>query len=283
MKCGLVQILAVAMVLGHTVLAPWLKFPSKILTSKIKDKDGVSGVTTLLESTVESEEMKLVKKLLAEVDTKIRELFTANFIQFTGTTEEPAYVTVNKLLSIKKYLMQYTDEDTNTLLTEVNKKIDVLVENLQKAKQKIENNIRQNNYDHHDINNEIFRISSSSFSDVKIQWVRDVCNKAGIGFPNTDEELQLKDKKKLKQVEKVLDDQLVKNRIIVRKIDILLWQIKNNKIMQTWDDTRDTQSMRNVIGISIAVCTIVTLCIVLLIAVRNKHRTNAGVKLLNWV
>ena len=54
------------------------------------------------------------------------------------------------------------------------------------------------------------------------------------------------------------------------------------KLIQTWNDTLDTQSIRNVIGINITVCTIVTVCIVLLIAVYNRNQANTGVRLHDW-
>ena len=68
---------------------------------------------------------------------------------------------------------------------------------------------------------------------------------------------------------------------ILGEIDKILKYI-NEENRRPRYDTPDTQSMRNVIDISIAVCAIVTLCIVLLIAVHNKHQTNAGERLHNW-
>ena len=87
----------------------------------------------------------------------------------------------------------------------------------------------------------------------------------------------------LLQVQKVLFDKIAVKRTLVDKINTLLVDMFKNKQIQTRCDTHDTQSMHNVIGISITVCAIVTLCIVLLIAVHNKHRTNAEFRLFDKV
>ena len=133
------------------------------------------------------------------------------------------------------------------------------------------------------INNEIFKIENLA-APVDIERIRNICKKAGIDFPNTGERLWPEQiLQKLENEEGILDIKIKYVENIVHRLHELLLHVAIKKPIQAWQDTRDTQSMRNVIGISIAVCAIVTLCIVLLIAVRNKHRANAEVRLLKWI
>ena len=136
----------------------------------------------------------------------------------------------------------------------------------------------------HQIKSKIRKIDTSPLNAKDIQSVRKTCNNAGIDCANIGTHLSTaKLEEKLEKVKDVLDGRIEYAQKIRNKIDRLLLHINIKKSTQTAQDTRDTQSIRNVIGISIAVCAIVTLCIVLLIAVHNKHRANAEVRLLKWV
>ena len=104
-----------------------------------------------------------------------------------------------------------------------------------------------------------------------------------IDFKNIDKYLSLGQiEEKLIQVYNRLDIKIRDKCIVVGGMHRILWDIKNG-IMQMKHDTRNTQSIRNVIGISIAMCAIVTLCIVLPIVLHNKNRANTEVRLHNWI
>ena len=123
--------------------------------------------------------------------------------------------------------------------------------------------------------------TNGPLSNADIESIQGECSMADSKFANINEPLSSAEMvEELVRVDNVVDIQTKNKFIIFSKMYELEQSIE--KLIQK-DDTRDTQSMRNVIGISIAVCAIVTLCIVLLIAVRNKHRANAEVRLLKWV
>ena len=286
MKCGLVQILAVAMVLGQTVSMDAYGFLPKgfIRMHELITGEPVSGVTKVAELAT-SGKVRIVDTLYAEVYDIIEELDSVNFEQFQYINEEEVYTKVNKLLEIRE-LVKKSTHDNDKLLKKLDNKISHIIENLQNSKQNIRFDIAQNYLYYNSIKNTISKIyKTSSLDKVNILLIHEAFKRMGIDFGHINEHLPLG--KMINELEKVKDKleiNILAKQKIQNKIDILLLHIDIKKPIQiTKQDTRDTQSMRNVISISIAVCAIVTLCIVLLIAVRNKHRTNAGVRLLNWV
>ena len=303
MKCRLVQILAVAMLLGHTVSAPGYEWvmslfksaadePAVLDTARLlgpAESRGEIPVDTLSkEVNTAIEKLDTAKQKLAITQQKLdtaKQLFNAKFVPYPYTNEEQAYSIVKKLLDIKERVVQSTHKDTNTLVTKMNKEIDDIVPNLRNAQENIEKDIDQDLAYFHQINNKIRKIKTSPLSAEDMQSIRDTCNNAGIDCSNIGTHLSTAQlEEKLKEVKNILHSRITNKQQIHDKIYKLLLDIRIKKFLQTMKhDTRDTQSMRNVIGISIAVCAIVTLCIVLLIAVHNKHRTNTGVRLFERV
>ena len=172
------------------------------------------------------------------------------------------------------------------LLDEVNTKLINIAEELRNNKQTTDYYIKQYRKYHKQLIVEYQNIrDTGTVSDYNIESIHKVCNEAGIDCTNIHKDLSLEEMdKELLVVDDVLRHKLWnKHMIVPEKKDTLLWHIHDNKPIPIEYDTRDTQSIRNVIGISIAVCAIVTLCIVLLIVVCNKNRTNAEVRLLNEV
>ena len=284
MKCRLVQILAVAVLLGHTVLNFNFNRVNSLFESRVIDEQYISGVTSITKSAA-SEEVKL-DKLHTKVDSVIEKLTLYNFAQFDGTNKKQAYNMIDKVFKIRKYVLKSTHKDKDKLLKKMDTEINALVKKLRIAMKNPNEYINQMEKYCKRIAEELIKIRSThSLRDVNIQWISDRCNEAGIKFLNINEHLQPEQmKKKLLELEKVLDTKARdKYKILHRMYKLLKYINGNNYIRIINRDTRDTQSMRNVIGISIAVCAIVTLCIVLLIAVRNKHRANTGVRLVNWV
>ena len=282
MKCGLVQILAVAMVLGHTVsmldVDAWMKY----LRNLPKDEPSASGVTKVAKS-VESGEMQLANTLPKKVDDAIQQITDYNFAEFENENKKQKYPIVDQLFDIRKSVKDSAHVNKNRIITNIDKSVSTFVEKLQNAAKNAQHDLTEYKYYLPQIDKGLSNIiNNGPRSSVKIEWINKVCSKAGIELLNTDEYLPVGQMTlKLIEAKKVLKDKIAKTDMIVREIGKLLHNL-GIKIMRTYD-TRDTQSMRNVIGISIAVCAIVTLCIVLLIAVRNKNRTNAGVRLVNWV
>ena len=276
MKCRLVQILAVAMLLGHTVAINIFEFLPTGLRYALKPTEITGKQHAILDGTrivelTRSNGMKSIDTLRVEVATIKKQLATVNFAQFEGTNKEPVYTMINKLFEIRRHVLESTHEDRAMLREKIDKEIDVLVENLRKTIKDFENDITQNYMNNQPIKREVSNIGrTGSLSDVDIE------------FLNIDENTLLEQMlEKLVEMEEVFSNKIVKP-IILRRMRNLLNHIIQNTLIQGYD-TRDTQSMRNVIGISIAVCAIVTLCIVLLIAVRNKHRTNTGVRLFDRI
>ena len=141
-----------------------------------------------------------------------------------------------------------------------------------------------NEFYHKQIIKKIFKIDDSgSLSSVDIPWIRNVCNKADIGFANIDEYLSLEQMiKELVGVEGILHIKIMDKYEMLDKICKLAKYITIKKLIRTRQDTADKKSMGNVISTSILMCVIAILCIVLLIAVNNKNQANTGVKLLHW-
>ena len=287
MKCRLIQILAVAMLLGQTVSMLTFEFLPKgfIRMFELAIGEHVLGSANVAESAAITGVIKSIDKLHAELNAIKQQLDTINFEQLDYTNKGQVHVMIEKLFEIREHARKSTYKDNDTLLKKVNKEIDLLITNLQKAKQNIENDMEQYTEYYKPIQTEIFKIfKKSSISSVNIQSIRDTCKKADINVGNIGKHLKPNQMiNKLIRAEELLDDKIENKYEIMCKIQVLLWHINRNGYVQKAHDTRDTQSMRNVIGISIAVCAIVTLCIVLLIAVRNKHRTNTGVRLVKWV
>ena len=283
MKCRLVQILAVAMVLGHTVLAPGLKLKKikSMFNSEKRGEPATSSVISVAEPA--ASDIESISTLRTEVDIATELLTAIEFTQFGNTKFKEAYEKVNKLFGIKQRVLEFTHKDQDRLLKKMDKEIDSFTEKLRNAMQNTNTYIRKNDMYRQEIVKE-FNINTESLSDVKIERIRNICNKAGINFPNTGTHLSLiQIRQKVEQVNKALDTKIEYANNILHRMLKLSNYIDKNPIRIMKRDTRDTQSMRNVIGISIAVCAIVTLCIVLLIAVHNKHRANAEVRLLKWV
>ena len=164
MKCRLVQILAVAMLLGHTVsiyaanawTIPLEKLRVELASSATKVTDSaaktdepvvlndarlvesavgestVSGVARLVESAAESGELQLANTLPGEVNAVIQKVTAYDFTKFNIANEEEAYGMVNKLLDIKKHVYDSTHADRTKLLENINIEIDNIKEKLNK-------------------------------------------------------------------------------------------------------------------------------------------------------
>ena len=94
----------------------------------------------------------------------------------------------------------------------------------------------------------------------------------------------LKNIKNILQLEirkEALKNEIDDKRALVYNVHKILKHIIDNYMFIARYDRTDKQSMCNIIGVSIAVCAIVTLCIALLITVHNKNQANTKVKLLN--
>ena len=309
MKCGLVQILAVTMILGHTVLANWYNSAissyklapepavldgvkvlervetdvhtaskdRRLLTSKSED---VSERTGLL--TVKNGDVELVNMLGIQVDNAIQELAIAKkqlaitkkqfdaakepfaivkFSQFTYKNEEQAYSIVKKTLELKELVLKSIYEDRNMLLTKIDEALGAIVPNLRNAKENAIADMSENYVYLHQIKSKIRKIDTSSLNAEDMQSIRKTCNNAGIDCANIGTHLSTAQlEEKLEKVKDVLDGRIEYAQKILEKMHDLLLHIDIKKSMQiTKHDTRDTQSMRNVIGISIAVCAIVTM------------------------
>ena len=299
MKCGLMQILAVAMVLGHTVsmdnfnlkelrnelesvveTSEHVSDVTRGTASAVETDTHVAGVTRAVESAESSGE-KSVDVLLVELDALVEELSNINLAEFPYTNQAEVYLMVDKLLGIRESAGKLTDKNKLIILNKVDKEIDNIVEKIEKVEQKAEIYIMQNYMYRERIDKELNIINTRSLHDVNIPWIREVCSMVGIEFSDTDKYLKpQKIRKKLIDVDKVLYNKIMYTDIILDKIYTLFNHIAIKKIQAVYD-TPDKQSVRNVIGIS-AVCAIVTLCIVLLIAVRNRNQANTGVRLHNW-
>ena len=244
------QILAVAMVLGHTVLTPGLSMFSSMQNSA-RNAHAVLGVTKDAKSA-ESSEIKLVNTLHTELDAVEQQLASYNFAHIDNINKGQAYFIVDKLFNIRERAIKYTHE--TTLLDNVDNEIDALMKKLQKIEQNAENDIKKNEKYIKQIDEEFNKISAtSSFSDIDILFVYNACNRVGIEFTNIDEYLSLKQMiEKLQQVDIVLYDDIKIKRIILSEVHDLLKYIVMN-LIRTRHDILDKQSVRNVIGIS-AVC-----------------------------
>ena len=257
MKCGLVQILAVTMLLGYTVsidgfVDQWIR--------------PLLGLTTVggyyIPSSLKRVELstnsvvKLIDGLRAEFANVKKQLAAIKFEQFDSANTEEVRVIVNKLYDIRKHADESTHKYKDTLVKNVDDEINALIVNLEKAKQKAEDVIKQNREYYWRIHKELFEIDINyPVSDVKIKSIRNTCKKAGIACPNINKHLsQVEMKQKLKEVYYATKNKLkVKYTLVdnlVDKIGKLLGNINDNKHMQTLDDTRDTEPMRNAIDIS---------------------------------
>ena len=163
--------------------------------------------------------------------------------------------------------------------------LDKFEENLKNTKENINRYYEQNKLYRDRIIHMIRKIDNNRpFSDVDTKWIFNEFYAKGDDYTNMKIILSLEDvTKKLRQREYAIHIKIANKPKIIDNLNDLKIYIDDQKFRQKRYDTRDKQSMRNVIGISITVCVIVTLCIVLLIAVRNQNQTNAGVTLLNWV
>ena len=194
------------------------------------------------------------------------------------------YFLIKKILDIRERIFKSTHEDTTTVLKKIDEALSTIVPNLENIKKKTMTDITKNYMYHQQIENEIFKIKYTSL-DVNINSIRKTCKDAGIDCSHIGTHLsKAQILQELEEEKGKLVSKMQYGENIMHRMRDLLHHIDIKKPIQTIKhDTRDTQSMRNVIGISIAVCAIVTLCIVLLIAVHNKHRANAEVRLVNWV
>ena len=281
MKCGLMQILAVAMVLGHTVLTPGLSMLGHELDTAIE-----TGAHAVLSATrgvrlATSEEVILVNTLHTELDATIQEFTGYNFAHIDNTNLKQVSDMVEKLLDIRKRAMVLTHEYKDALFEKVDNKIDNIVANLQNAEQNVNTYINQNCMYRQWIDKVTDKGDNTHLlSDVDIQWIRDVCNRVDINFVNNEHLSQDQMIELLKRVDVVLYIDIEIKRIVFNEVRELLNHININKPILK-HDILDKQTMRN--AINIAVYSIVTLCILLLIVVCNRNQTNAGVRLYNWV
>ena len=341
MKCRLVQILAVAIVLGHTVLLeiltpeeierqldllfeidkpnawdtlrlaestvntnePTVSGITRLAESTAKaNEPTVSGISRLAESTVNTNEPTVsgisrlaestltlesseteANTLLSKINNIIGKLSIYDFTKFDDTNKEQVYDMVDELFSIKKRIKDSTHKDRDMLLEKVNTEINAFIKNSKVTFKNARKQVRNMHNKLQEIKNIIAAIDKPQLSYKDIQLIHDRCKNVGIYLPDINKYAQLKQiRQKLVEVQKKIQKEIISDGKTQYQIAELFTHIKKKPI-EMRNDIRDTQSMRNVIGISIAVCAIVTLCIVLLIAVRNKHRTNAGVRLVNWV
>ena len=104
MKCRLMQILAVVIVLDHTVLAPGFNLRSPLDSVAIAgENDILNGLKCL--NLAENDKVKLVNTLHVDVNNAIQEFDNVNFAQFPYTNEKQVYAKVNNLLNVKKRVM----------------------------------------------------------------------------------------------------------------------------------------------------------------------------------
>ena len=275
------QILTVAMVLDYTV--SMLNFFSKLGDELEPTIKTVEDTSPSIKRVIESKNgvVKSFDELYAEFGAIKKQLADVNFDLLDNNIK--IHVMIDKLFNIRKHAKRFRHKDSK-LFKEVNNEIDSFVIKLKKLMENVKNDIKQKQVYLQSIQHEISKLSDGSVSDIDIPLIRNTCTEAGIKCPNINEHLSPTEiKEKLKKVQNMLLVKMQFRNMLRVKIHTLLKHIeeKNRQIIK--HDTRDTLSMRNVIGISIAVCAIVTLCIVLLIAVRNKNRVNAEVRLLNWV
>ena len=282
MKCRLVQILAVAMVLGHTVLTPFFKVKVKWVEEipNLKTDEYLLSITKVTKS--KHGVVKSIDTLRSEFSAIKTQFADVNFELFNDKNIKKIHAMIDKLYDIRGHVKRFRHKEKSTLLKEVNNEIDSFVTNLRNAMDDAEKDIEQNKNYQTQIIDVIDKIDKFGSFYGEILPIRDAGSKVGIEFPNTKICIIKRDEKKLRQVEDILDDRIADKRIILNEMYNLLWYIAR-KNLAVYYDTRNTELVRNVIGISIAVCAIATLCIVLLIAVHNKNRTNAEVRLVNWV
>ena len=204
------QILAVAMVLGHTVLTPGLSMLGHELDTAMET--GAHAVLSAARGVRLAESnRKGLNKLPAKSDNT-KQLTGYNFAHIDNINEEKIYKKVNKLFKIKQDILKYTHEDEDMLLVKVNRKISHIVANLRKAMKYTRTYIRQNEKYRKLIVKELTKIrTTQSLSDVDIQSVRNAYNRAGIDFANTDKHLTLNQMiDKLIQVKKELEVKTIK-------------------------------------------------------------------------
>ena len=123
MKCGLVQILAVAMLLGHTVSMLNVDAWMKSLRNLVIGEPSASGVAKFAESAAESGELQLANTLPDAVNAAIQQVTAYDFTKFNIANEEEAYGMVNELLDIKKHVKDSTHADRTKLLDNINTEI----------------------------------------------------------------------------------------------------------------------------------------------------------------
>ena len=269
------------MILSHTVLTPCFNWVRHMFNSET-DEHAVSSISSLSSVTdsLESDEMILENILPEVVNVKTPDTID---LQFRSKDYKQMHDCLKNLFKIRKYILKSTHEDQSMLLT-VNKKIDNIEEKLENAKKNTYTDIVHNHLYREKIAKEFINIGNAhSVSGAHIVFINDACNKAGIKFSIKGQHLSSGQMRKvLIQVDTVMYKKIVDQYKIFDNISELLEYIYKKKQRMRYD-TRDKQPMRKVIGISIAVCAIVTLYIILLIALHNKNRANPKVELFDWV
>ena len=296
MKCGLVQILALAVLLGHTVSMLGWTVAMNIFgflpiglrdtlnpTEVVEDEHILDGIKLI--KFTKSGKVRLMNTLDAKVDNMIQDFVAINFAQFKLKDYEKMYDMIDKLFDLENLIEKSKHEDSLIMLHDLNREILSLVKKLELEKENLNLLIDNKKIIRRKIITTLAKIKyMDPHHNVDIKLINNLHKITNVDFKNRGKHLSLGEiVKKLKQATNELDVDITDKYALVHKIYDLLHDISLENRQITKQDIRDTQSMRNVIGISIAVCAIVTLCIVLLIAVRNKHRVNTEVRLFERV
>ena len=313
MKCRLVQILAVAMLLGHTVSMFSLKFrklepkltsiPEKLepkLTSTFNELEHKlesifkelrykhttnKHVTSISKRAISAKnnEARLVEAAHIKISNAIAKLANYEYIvQFDSKYATQPYAIVDRLLNLREILAKSKKDKQIKMVNDIDNDIYRFKAQLETTQQDIKTYIKKKNVERMEITEKIVKLEPNLLRDIN-RPLKHAQSKTSVDSKNTNKILHKQIKALIKKEEILYNDIKYAHKISYRMHRLLRHINRNGYRKQTEHDTRDTQSMRNVIGISIAVCAIVTLCIVLLIAVRNKHRTNAEVRLFERV
>ena len=277
MKYRLVQILAVAMILSQTV-STRTYYPAKlehILDSSIDDYTALSD--SKLAKSARSDEVKLVDALQDEVDDVITQFSTINLVQFSRKNINQVYDIIDRLFDLKERLINSKHYNKVTMFNDVDNEIGNIKTHLQTIKKNAKIFIKNKEAESRQIAKEIAKIDN--IDNVSIPLISDTSNMLNDYLKNIKKKVDKKEA--LIQKNKALKNEIDDKRGLVCDVRCLLRHIIKNNDIRIKYDRPDKQSMCNIIGISIVVCAIVTLCITLLIAVHNKNQANTKVKLLN--
>ena len=279
MKCELVQILTVAMILGQ--IMSMFKFDSQELKKvfdSMKTKNTINNIQNA--RLTEHKELELIDVLYNNINYAIKHLSTGNCLQFDSQNAKKIYTIVDKLLDLRENILEYKFKNKFVIVDDIDENIDRLKIQLEEKKKDLETYIKNKIAKRKQINMEIDKIENPEFhSNAKIPLQRNRGWIEAIYFKLTGKDLQLEQRKRVIREEEVLDGEIKYAQKILHRISRLTRYITRNDYLKIRYDTPDKKPIHKVIGI--AVCSIVTLCIILLIATRNKNQANTKVELLN--